>query len=283
VDLLTRGLWKRMGTDGDNYYQFLPDGRLLVIHVEEYTIENGYLESSPLTGQVLVGGDTAFTLRQGEDLTGYVLNRSAASVSGAEFVTPSPTPAPTPVPTPTPEITPTPTPEPTPTPVPTPTLSPYEVARRDAPVLAALGDASFEKARNLHVYSAPSKDAYRDNRWQVTTGEAVGIYGLEDGWLLVSYTIGNGSRGRMGYIEPSTLKDPDQVAELGFAAIEATLLKNTDATDDPLFGKGRFTALKKGTEVKILAFLGADWAYVELTYRNKPCRLFVPQSSLMEE
>ncbi len=277
VDLLTRGLWKPMGSDGRTYYQFTPDGKLLVVNVEEYTVREGVLESESLSGRVILGGDTAFTLDQEGQLAGYVLNRSAAAVPGEEFVTPSPTPVATPTPTPEP------TPTPSPTPEPTPTLSPYEVAKQQAPSLAALGDVSFDKIKTLKVYSAPSEEAYREDPWQVTTDETVGIYGIENGWVLVSYTIGNGSKGRVGYVETSTLAEPEKVANLGFSAIELTLAKDANATDDPLGAKGKITTLKKDKSVKLLAFMGSDWAYVETTYKSKICRLFIPQSSLMSE
>lgn len=281
VELLTRGLWKKMGTDGTTYYQFTEDGKLLTVNVEAYTIVEGYLQSDSLSGEVIPGGDTAFTLSEDGQLVGYVLNRSGEVVQGQEFVTPTPSPEPTPSPTPEPTATPSPTP--TPTPVPTPTLSPYEIARQEAISLAPLGDASFEKVKTLKVYTGPSEDAYREESWQVTTDDTVGIYGVENDWVLVSYTIGNGNKGRIGYINNSTLNEADKVAQLGLSAIELTLTKDAAATDDPLNGAGKITTLKKGSNVKLLAFLGSDWAYVETTYKDKLTRLFIPQSSLMSE
>lgn len=277
VDLLTRGLWKQMGEDGNTYYQFTADGKLLIVNVENYTVQEGVLTSDTLSGEILTGGDTAFTLKEGGGQTGFVLNRAALPISQEEFVTASPTPAPTP----TPEPTATPTAEPTA--VPTPTMSPYEIAKQQAPSLAALGDAVFEKAKTLPVHLTASEDGYRESKWQVTTDENVGIYGVENGWVLVSYPIGNGSKGRMGYIETTTLENADQVAQLSLSSIDITLTKDAAATDDPLYGKAKLTTIKKGTTVKLLAFMGSEWAYVETTYKDKPCRLFIPQASLMAE
>lgn len=276
-ELLTRGLWKRMGTEGTTYYQFTADGKLLVVNVEDYSLQDGALSSESISGQVILGGDTAFTLEADSQQVGYVLNRTGIPIAPEELVTPSPTP----VPTPTPE--PTATPTPTPTVAPTPTLSPYEMARQQAPTLAALGDAAFDKRQTLKVYSAPSEDAYRESPWQVTTDDSVGIYGVENGWVLVSYEIGNGKRGRMGYIDTTTLQDPQHVAALGLVSMEVPLTKDAAATDDPLKGKGKITTLKKDTTVKLLAFLGSEWAYVETTLEGKVCRLFIPQKSLMAE
>ena len=153
-------------------------------------------------------------------------------------------------------------------------MSPYERALLEAPTLAQLGDAAFEKARTLDVYSAPSEDAWRDRKAQVTTDESVAIYGVAGNWVLVSYTIGNGSRGRFGYIDNMTLENPDGVARLAFANLPMTLQSDADATDDPL---------KAGEEVTLLAFMGNDWAYVQTAVDGKTCRLFIPQKALMQE
>ena len=278
---LAQGLWKRIGTDGNTYYQFTPDGKLLTIEVTPYTVENGALSSEVFSGEVVAGG-TAFTVKtaDGEQI-GYVLNRSATAIPVEEFVTATPTPPPTPTPTLGP--TPTPSPTPTPTPVPTPTLSPYEQAAQTAPTLAALGDAAFAKRQSFDVYSAPDKQSYRDPNAKVTTDDQVSIYGVAGDWVLVSYKIGNGSRGRVGYIANDTLADPDNVAQLAFANIPLKLTKKVKATDDPLNGKGKLFDLNKDASVTLLAFMGSDWAYVETTYKNKTCRVFISRSALMEE
>ncbi|MEG0995757.1 MAG: hypothetical protein RSH26_02230 [Clostridia bacterium] len=278
VDVLTHGLWKPLGTDGETYYQFTADGKLLTVNVSSYTMNEGVLASDAMSGTVDIGSDSAFTLRTDSGAPmGYVLNRAGEAVAPEEFVTPSPTPVPTPTPSPTP------VPTLAPTPAPTPTLSPYEQALLQAPSLATLSDASFEKAKTFKVYSAPDEKSFRDSKAQVTTDETVKIYGVVDHWVLVSYSIGNGSRGRLGYIEDSTLLNPDSVAKLALVSLPMTLTKNADATDDPLNGKGTITKLKKGDSVTLLAFMGSEWAYVETTYESKLCRLFIPQAALMEE
>lgn len=288
VDVLTHGLWKPLGTDGSTYYQFTADGKLLTVQIEDYTVTDGYLESDSLRGTLDIGSDSAFTLRADNgDLSGYVLNRQGEAVAPEEFVTPTPTPVPTPTPTPTPAPTATPTPSPTPspapTPVPTPTLSPYQRAELEAPVLAPLSGVSFEKARSLNVYTAPSENAWRDRKAQVTTNENVSIYGITGEWVLVSYTIGNGSRGRFGYIDDMTLDNPESVPQLAFANLPMALLADVDATDDPLYGQAAITSLKVGDEVTLLAFMGSEWAYVETAVEGKVSRLFIPRQALMQE
>ena len=42
-------------------------------------------------------------------------------------------------------------------------------------------------------------------------------------------------------------------------------------------------ALRAGDGVTLLAFLNSDWAYVETTIENQPCRAFIPRTALMEE
>ena len=288
ADVLTHGLWKQLGMDGTVYYQFTADGKLLTVRVEDYTLTDGYLESDTLTGTLDIGSDSAFTLRDGSGgLSGYVLNRQGEAVAPEEFVTPTPTPVPTPTPAPTPTPSPSPTPTaaptPTPTPAPTPTLSPYERAQQEAPTLAQLGDASFARARTLDVYSAPSEQAWRSKKAQVTTNDNVAIYGRVGEWVLVSYTIGNGSRGRMGYIDDMTLDNPEGVAQLAFSNIPITLTSDAKATDDPLYGQETIRTIPAGEQVVLLAFLGNDWAYVQTTMEDKECRLFIPQQALMQE
>lgn len=288
VDVLTHGLWKPLGTDGSTYYQFTADGKLLTVQIEDYTVTDGYLESDSLRGTLDIGSDSAFTLRADNgDLSGYVLNRQGEAVAPEEFVTPTPTPVPTPTPTPTPEPTATPTPSPTPTPeptpIPTPTLSPYQRAEAETPVLAPLSGVSFEKARSLNVYTAPSESAWRDRKAQVTTNENVSIYGITGEWVLVSYTIGNGSRGRFGYIDDMTLDNRESVPQLAFASLPLALRTDADATDDPLYGQGAVASLKAGEQVTLLAFMGSEWAYVETAVEGKVSRLFIPRQALMQE
>lgn len=303
VDVLTHGLWKPLGTEGNVYYQFTADGKLLTVSVAEYSVKDGVLTSDVLNGTLDIGSDSAFVLRDGSDMSGYVLNRQGERVAPEEFVTPSPTPVPTPTPTPTPTPsptpsptpaptptptpkptpTPTPTPTPVPTPTPTPTLSPYQNALAAAPVIEALEDPSFEHVRTLKVYSAPDETSWTASGAQVTTDDTVAIYGVENGWVLVSYAIGDGSRGRMGYIADTTLANPEKTRKLGFCSLPMTLTQNAKATDDPLRSRNTLTTLRKGTEVTLLAFFEKNWAYVQTTYEGKPCRLFIPVSALKED
>lgn len=151
-------------------------------------------------------------------------------------------------------------------------------------MLEKLENVAFANKKTLTVYSAPGEDAYRHEGAQVDTNEKVSVYGAtEDGWLLVYYPIGNGSRGRVGYISNETVAHPGTVAKLAFCSIDMQLTRSANGTEDPLLGKNTSLKLKKGDSVTLLAFLGEEWAYVETTRKDQPYRFFIPQKALMTE
>jgi len=157
------------------------------------------------------------------------------------------------------------------------------MAALTAPVLTPLSDAEFQKRRSLDVYSAPNDNSYRSPRAQVTTNNTVSIYGVVDDWVMVAYPIGyNNVRGRVGYILNTTLREPEYVKKLEFADITLALLQAVSATDDPHYSQEELFALNQGDMVKLLAFMGDDWAYVETTFQGKQCRAFIPRSALTE-
>ena len=157
VDVLTHGLWKPLGTDGECLLSvFTADGKLLTVTVTDYTVTDGVAPPARLNGTLDIGSDSAFTLHgENGELSGYVLNRQGESVAPEEFVTPTPTPVPAHA-----ESGPRP-------------LHPRQHHRRhqphaypcrltsrrvqQAPNLANLSDAAFEKAQTLPVYCAPGE------------------------------------------------------------------------------------------------------------------------------
>ena len=151
-------------------------------------------------------------------------------------------------------------------------------------MLEKLENAAFANKKTLPVYSAPGETSYRHDGAQVDTNEKVTVYGAtEDGWLLVYYPIGNGTRGRVGYISNETIAHPGTVEKLDFCSIDMQLTRNANGTEDPLLGKSVSLKLKKGDTVTLLAFLDEDWAYVETTRKEMPYRFFIPQNVLMTE
>ncbi len=154
----------------------------------------------------------------------------------------------------------------------------------EAPNLQPLSNASFSDTKTMKVYSAPGENTYRNENAQVDTNNKVSIYGVtHDGWVLVYYPIGNGSRGRVGYIRNDTLADAENVDQLVFTSITMPLTRNAKGTEDPLLGQSTSLELKKGDEVTLLAFMGEEWAYVETTRENQLYRFFIPQNTLMTE
>lgn len=285
LQVLCRGVWKQLGTDGQVYYQFLPDGKMLTISVSDYSLSNGEL-TGLLNGTIDIGSESAFTLWDENDIpSGYVLNRQGEAVAPEEFVTPSPTPEPTATPAPTDTPAPTPTPSPEPTPVPTPTLSPYEIAVNTLPVIVADENASFEKRQTKQVFTAPSDEAYQVEGAQVDTNDQAQVYGItSDGWIMIGYPIGNkNTKGRIGYIKEGTLLSPETTQKLSFAAMPYVVAHNCKATDDPLWGQKPMMEIKAGSTVTLLAFFETDWVYVETTYEEMLCRVFIPRSAIMEE
>ncbi len=148
-----------------------------------------------------------------------------------------------------------------------------------APQLNADTAAAFARARTLSVYSAPADNAWHETKAQVTTDESVTIYGVDNGWVLVGYSIGNGKKGRIGYVETSTLAEPEKVQPLVFGTATAVLAKDTRATDDPMHSGNTKITLKANTTVTVLALLD-KWAYVETEVNGKPCRIFVRQTAI---
>ena len=140
-----------------------------------------------------------------------------------------------------------------------------------APELKVLENAGFEKRRSLEVYGAPGENTWRARGSTVTTDDTVAIYGVENGWVLVSYAIGNGSKGRIGYVDDKTLDNPESVKQLAFCALPMTLTKPAEGTDDPLRGKAPIIELEAGDQVTLLAFMG-DWAYVQSSVEGRVCR-----------
>lgn len=141
--------------------------------------------------------------------------------------------------------------------------------------------AAFEKRKTMSVFLYPSEEGYREKTWQVTTDDTVRIFGAENGWLLVDYDYGSGAKkGRFGYIKDDMLKVGTAAKPLALQNVSATLSVNANATDDPLGRKGSLFRVPKGTQVSLLAYLDEDWAYIETSYKEKTCRVFISKKAL---
>ena len=64
--------------------------------------------------------------------------------------------------------------------------------------------------------------------------------------------------------------------------VPLTLASDCEGTDDPLYGKEPLTSLQAGDKVTLLAFMGDEWAYVQIGLEGRVCRLFIPRSALSQ-
>ncbi len=134
----------------------------------------------------------------------------------------------------------------------------------------------FAKGQTWPVYSGPGKEYARlgEGKAAVSTNDWIQVFGREKGWLFIQYNISPG-RNRFGWIEGKVLPAGVSVPELRFTREEAVLPGPGWMTDDPLRTSAE-SHLPDNREAVILATMGEDWRYVELTYQGQLTRAFVP-------
>lgn len=134
----------------------------------------------------------------------------------------------------------------------------------------------FAKGQTWPVYSGPGKEYARlgEGKAAVSTNDWIQVFGREKGWLFIQYNISPG-RNRFGWIEGKALPAGVSVPELRFTREEAVLPGPGWMTDDPLRTSAE-SHLPDNREAVILATMGEDWRYVELTYQGQLTRAFVP-------
>lgn len=137
----------------------------------------------------------------------------------------------------------------------------------------------FTGGQKYPVYSAPSESSLRGGKGKavVSTNGWIQVFGEEDGFLLIQYSI-DADHYRFGYISAKALPKKAQVASLAFDDRAAFVKGVTELTDDPLFSNAALLTLPAGAPVAWLGTLG-DFAYVE-TASGDWARGFVPVSSL---
>lgn len=116
-----------------------------------------------------------------------------------------------------------------------------------SPVLGRSGDAN---GRKLAVYSAPDENSYRSagGKASMSTGGAYMIWGVEDGWTMISYEVSTRTS-RIGYVHAELDDDP----VLTWAEIPMTAAVDTFLTDDPFVSQYAQAYLPAGTEVSVLS------------------------------
>ena len=141
----------------------------------------------------------------------------------------------------------------------------------------AATEIQFEGGKKYPVYSAPDKASLRSSNGKasVSTNGWIQVFGKEDSWILVQYSIDK-EHYRFGYIDAASLPKKAQVADLAFGRVPVRAGENVSVTDDPLFSRSEIATLKGGDAVTLLSEMGS-WAYIE----GPGYRGFVPRASLL--
>ena len=148
----------------------------------------------------------------------------------------------------------------------------------DMPVNSELQpqDVQFTGGKKYEVYSGPGKDTIRsaNGKAAVSTNGWIQVFGQENGWILIQYSIDK-DHYRFGYIDAGSLPKDAYVGYLDFYARGAVITNTVSVTDDPLYSKNALTTANAGENVTWLATMG-NWAYIEgANYRG-----FVPMSAI---
>ena len=167
------------------------------------------------------------------------------------------------------------------------TLKAARAKLTEAPDLPASAELTAQEIKftgglNYAVYSAPDKKSLRggNGKAKVSTNGWIQVFGQEDDWILIQYSIDSGHY-RFGYIPAKALPKQAEVPQLDFHQTKAYLQYTTVVTDDPLYSYTPLETLQDGTEVTWLATLGEN-AYIECS-EGGYFRGFVPVSSLSTE
>lgn len=156
-----------------------------------------------------------------------------------------------------------------------------------APVLPAgnltAQEIKFTGGQKYNVYSAPDKGSLRggNNKARVSTNAWIQVFGREDGWILIQYSIDK-EHYRFGYISDKSLPKKAAVPDLDFTKSTVYIANDVSATDDPLYSREGLAFLREGSAVTLLARMRDD-AYIEGQADGKTFRGFVPVSSIWTE
>ena len=156
-----------------------------------------------------------------------------------------------------------------------------------APALPSGGlsaqEIQFTGGKTYNVYAAPDQNALRggSGKAKVSTNGWIQVFGKENGWILIQYSIDSGHY-RFGYISADALPKKAAVPELDFGSAPVYIAADVSVTDDPLFSRAQLATLREGTNVTLLSRLGED-AYIEAQADGKVFRGFVPFSALKTE
>jgi len=132
------------------------------------------------------------------------------------------------------------------------------------------------------VYSAPAKNALRGAKGKaaVSLQEPFNVLAVtpDQSWWLVYYDISPTQR-RIGYIQ-SPADPPEGVRTLSDAGVTIRTGRLSGLMDDPWYSGSSVGSLKKGTEVTVLGWTDAFFAYAEGESDGKLMRGFIPLDRL---
>ena len=160
----------------------------------------------------------------------------------------------------------------------------YKQAKQKLTIAPTLPDGSDLKATEIEftggkkyeVYSAPDENSIRggNGKAKVSTNGWIQVFGKENGWILIQYSI-DSEHYRFGYISEKSLPKKASVEDLQFFPVSAAIDHPVSVTDDPLFSQSTLTTFTGGETVSWLATVG-EWAYIE----GDGFRGFVPVEAL---
>lgn len=134
-----------------------------------------------------------------------------------------------------------------------------------------------ENGRTLPVYSAPDAASFRagSGKASVSLKEDVQVYGVQDGWTLISYEV-SPRTSRFGYIEG----DYADGKALEWNPVALVAAADTFLTDDPFVSQYAQVQIEKGMELTGLSKCGEYYAYCEFRLGKTVYRGFVPLKDL---
>ncbi len=137
-------------------------------------------------------------------------------------------------------------------------------------------EIEFTGGKKYSVYSAPSKSSIRgaNNKAAVSTNGWIQVFGRENGWILIQYSI-DADHYRFGYIDAGSLPKKANVPDLNFVRTPVLTAVAVNVTDDPLYSQNTLTYIPAGSQVTWLATIGS-WAYID----GGNWRGFVPVSAI---
>lgn len=153
----------------------------------------------------------------------------------------------------------------------------------ETPVMTPIAALEGTKnGRTLPVYSAPKQPAPAPDAFRAADGKAavslkadVQVYGVENGWTLISYEV-SPRTSRFGYIEG----DYADGRALEWHSVALVAAADTFLTDDPFVSQYAQVRIDKGMALTGLAKCGEYYAYCEFPLGGKVYRGFVPLKDL---